>query len=382
MSAIGSLQTKREHNAPDDSYIPVLDGVRGIAIAMVLVFHFWQGSGVYDLPAGVQSVLRLLGIGQKGVDLFFVLSGFLITGILLRTKGAPHYFRNFYARRALRIFPLYYAVLLVCLIGGVALSVPLYAWTKMWWYLLYLQNVAGTFWPTSVAGPEHFWSLAVEEHYYLFWPLVVLLFSRRALVNVCLALILGAVLIRALFIAMGLDVFTFTLCRLDTLALGSLLAIVFTSNWHWTAVVKWTRRLVLPLGCAAFASYFVLSGAGNPIVQTVKYSLFALLCAFALVLALAPHAGNPMPAIASWACLRAMGKTSYAMYVFHPFIYPLVLGRLYRSVWSPLRGMLWPSLILEFVLVVGLTILTSRLSWAAFERPLLKVKDRFRYEPT
>jgi peptidoglycan/LPS O-acetylase OafA/YrhL len=124
----------------------------------------------------------------------------------------------------------------------------------------------------------------------------------------------------------------------------------------------------------------MLSGTGNPALQAVKYSLFALLCAFALVLALAPQAGNPMPAIASWGWLRGMGKTSYAMYVFHPFIYAMVLGRLYRSAWSPLRGMLWPSLILEFVLAASLTVLASRLSWAAFEQPLLKLKDRFRYE--
>src|SRR5438552_18698600 len=91
-----------------DSHLPALDGLRGVAIFMVLVFHFWQSLPNLHLSPTAQRALSLLSIGQKGVDLFFVLSGFLITGILLRTKSRPRYFRNFYARRALRIFPLYY----------------------------------------------------------------------------------------------------------------------------------------------------------------------------------------------------------------------------------------------------------------------------------
>jgi peptidoglycan/LPS O-acetylase OafA/YrhL len=99
-----------------------------------------------------------------------------------------------------------------------------------------------------------------------------------------------------------------------------------------------------------------------------------------LVLALSPGTFNPAPRFFDNPLLRSMGKTSYAMYVFHPFVYGQVVGRLYQAPWSPVRGMTWPSLLLEFLLAVGLTFLVSCLSWAAFEQPLLKLKDRFEYE--
>ena len=178
----------------------------------------------------------------------------------------------------------------------------------------------------------------------------------------------------------GLDVFTFTLCRMDTLAVGSLLAVVFTSPSHWRTVVQWTRRLVLPIGGVAFGSFFILSGTGHPALQAVKYTLFAGLCAAVLVLALSPGKFNPAPRVFDNPLLRSMGKTSYAMYVFHPFIFGQVLGRLYQSNWSPLQGRLWPSIIGEFMVAVGLTILVSRVSWIFFEQPILRLKNRFCYE--
>jgi peptidoglycan/LPS O-acetylase OafA/YrhL len=304
-------------------HIPVLDGVRGMAIFMVLLFHFWQSLGAYHFSPRVARILTLASIGQKGVDLFFVLSGFLITGILLRTKGSPHYFKNFYIRRGLRIFPLYFAVVFGCLIAGCWFSLPQLQWHNTWWYLFYLQNFGSTFWGLSNRWLGHFWSLAVEEHYYLLWPLVVLLFNRRKLVVISLSLIIGAILMRIICLTAGLDVFSFTLCRMDTLAFGSLLAILFTSHIHWQTAVRWTRNLALPVAGVAFASFFILSGTGNPILQAVKYTLFALLCAFVIVLALSPGSWNLAPRIFSWHWLRGMGKTSYAMYVFHPFIYGL-----------------------------------------------------------
>lgn len=129
-----------------------LDGLRGVAVSMVVLFHFWQTLPKYEHPlsAGVTRVLGLMLIGQKGVDLFFVLSGFLITGILLRTKGSSNYFSTFYIRRSLRIFPLYFMVVIACLLAGAIWKLPQYSWHNTWWYLLYLQNIARTFWPEAL----------------------------------------------------------------------------------------------------------------------------------------------------------------------------------------------------------------------------------------
>ena len=183
------------------AHIPALDGLRGIAIILVMLFHL-----TYFLPGVPLDVafLRLTNYGWTGVDLFFVLSGFLITGILLEAKGTPNYFKNFYARRALRIFPLYY--------GFVAFLIFVYPLAaaqfraerdilveNRWWVLGYAVNwiVAwtGDFGRTPL-GTGGFWSLAIEEQYYLMWPAVVLLLSRRVLFRVCIGIALFSVVVR------------------------------------------------------------------------------------------------------------------------------------------------------------------------------------------
>ena len=150
-------------------YIPQFDALRGLAVSIVMLYHLHK-----DVPA--LHLHTLFRHGWVGVDLFFVLSGFLITGILVESKDSPRYLRNFYARRILRIWPLYFALLLVCF-----LLIP---WVKPesaralkeacgppFVYFLFLQNL----FPTYVGiGPLTItWSLAIEEQFYLFWPLAV-----------------------------------------------------------------------------------------------------------------------------------------------------------------------------------------------------------------
>ena len=358
-----------------------LDGLRGVAVSMVVLFHFWQGLPLYGhaFPAPVTRVLGLMLIGQKGVDLFFVLSGFLITSILLRTKGSTNYFRTFYLRRSLRIFPLYYLVVIACLCAGAIWNLPQYQWNNTGWYLLYLQNIVKTFWPDAVAGPGHFWSLAVEEHYYLFWPVAVLLLSRRALIAMCFALILMPIAIRAWFLSMGLDVFTFTLCRIDTLAMGSLIAILFGDQSQRASVVRWSRIFFLPLMVVSFGSFFVLSGSASALLQTFKYSFFAALCTLVLVMALSPGRLNPAPRIFNVRALRNLGKISYAIYVFHPFVLMAIRTRLYTSSWSPLFGKFYAAVTCELAGFLVLTFLAAKTSWILFERPILQLKERFSY---
>ena len=156
------------------SRLPCLDGIRAVAAMMVMVFHF---VGHHGEP---RAIVQASVIGQTGVDLFFVLSGFLITRILLASRQSEHYFRSFYARRTLRIFPLYfgflaiYFFLLPLLFGEPIPPAPTQLWS---WF--YLENVPQTFVSLRTSGPGHFWSLAVEEHFYLIWPLLVFSLSRR-----------------------------------------------------------------------------------------------------------------------------------------------------------------------------------------------------------
>src|SRR6185369_10595810 len=177
-----------------DGHIPVLDGIRGLAILLVLVAHF-NGEAIlkeyYPLVGPIATKLALTGL--MGVDLFFILSGFLITGILLKTKNSEHYFLNFYARRVLRIFPLYYGVLLFVfwvLPNIIKLDVAAkYITSQQWWLWTYLNNFPGhpSLDSSKIYQLGHFWSLAVEEHFYLVWPLMVYSFSAHRLKKICLS---------------------------------------------------------------------------------------------------------------------------------------------------------------------------------------------------
>src|SRR3954464_13470573 len=175
-----------------DKNIPALDGLRGLAIILVLLFHFTpEGGGSTPIGHMMRWVSQL---GWCGVDLFFVLSGFLITGILFDARGSANYFKNFYMRRVLRIFPLYYGVLIV-----VFLVVPIFKtmtaqdlqlMQNQHWLWLYAANI-----PPAISNEwtlmnqwvrlSHFWSLAIEEHFYLLWPAVVYFFSRKTVMKIC-----------------------------------------------------------------------------------------------------------------------------------------------------------------------------------------------------
>ena len=360
-------------------HLPALDGVRALAVLAVLVFHFWQRQPPMQLPHAVQSSLRLLSIGQKGVDLFFVLSGFLITRILIRSRNSPHYFKNFYIRRTLRIFPIYYLAVFLCLLAGWCWSLPQFSWAKMWWYLFYLQNIGSTFWPGQVSGPGHFWSLAVEEHFYLLWPLLVALVSPRRLQWLAATVIFLAFLCRILLLSLGYETFYFSLCRMDGLALGAVLAVWFGQPVVWERTLAWVRRLWWFAALAGVLSFFAFSGGGFAVAQAIKFFLFAVLCGCLLVLALDPAPGALFPRLCSHPSLRFIGRISYGMYVFHPFLFNWVNGIGSRRAWSPLVGHPAAGAMMDFPLCLGSTILIAWLSWKLFESPINALKERFQY---
>jgi peptidoglycan/LPS O-acetylase OafA/YrhL len=343
--------------------IPSLDGVRGLAVLGVMASHLPTAGA-----AGRDRLLARLSMpGQTGVDLFFVLSGFLITGILLDSKAAAHPLRTFYFRRLVRIFPLYYVTLLLLFIVlPTLLQTPRPPAGDQLWFWLYLQNIGFALFQTP--GPNHLWSLAVEEQFYLLWPVIVLHAERRTILRCLVAAVAIALLSRIVLIAVGHKSFYFTLCRLDGLALGGLLAMYSRSPQGLTPLYAPARHLLI-LGLVPLAAvYVVFSGSNLLVLQVTKSTLVSCLYAAFLVTVLAGGAGSLPVRICSIGALRSVGKYSYALYLFHPFVFAAV-GAAPLSIGLPLR----------WLVGFGATYAMALVSWHCLERPFLTLKDRFAY---
>lgn len=363
-------------------HMPSLDGLRAIAVALVIFFHVGEAWGD-RLDAGLGRILvRLSDFGWVGVDLFFVLSGFLITGILLASRGKPHYFRSFYARRTLRIFPLYYlyltllALLYLCLPGPAREAEAL---ARAWpWYALYLTNIKLVFFPDGdVAAVSHLWSLAIEEQFYLLWPAVVALLSRRRLLAFSCGAIVAVALWRWAWLARGarpFEVYMSSWTRVDPLLLGACIAIIRTGPRSWRfllAQAPWLLALsVIGLGSLELARHGF--GAADHDVQSMGYSLLALLFASLLVLCVSrDEHERPMRVLRS-RVLQRVGALSYGLYVFHYVVTLQLCVLLKRHVASPLLG-----LIVSLVLVALVSHGLAELSFRLFESPLLRLKRHF-----
>lgn len=356
------------------THLPALDGLRGLAVILVVVFHIFQ---VEPAPgAGLPRLLYLATrLGQTGVDLFFVLSGFLITGILVDTKDAPRYFRNFYGRRTLRIFPLYYGTLALGLLVLPRLFGPRDLGLHPAWLWTYTTNLP------MAAGAEatwfgHFWTLAIEEQFYLIWPAVVFLFGRTALMRICLGCIAGAAASRVLAESVGLSSFSFTPCRMDALTLGAWLALAARGPSGMRGWPKIALGVILATGLVMAPIYVAKTGEGSASIQVVKYTVQAVF--YGAVLALAVTAGPSTWAgrALTLAPLRAIGRYSYGLYVYHPFLIAwvggwLVAGRLGIAPASAL----W----LRFAAIVALSFAAAWLSWHLYEKQFLKLKRYFEY---
>src|ERR1051326_5357564 len=201
-----------------------LDGIRGIAIALVIIHHGFFGAK----PSGALStfVARLAASCWVGVDLFFVLSGFLITGILLKSRDSAGYFRIFYMRRFFRIFPLYYSCLAAALLVSAAFYSDVTPKLDLSWNLLYLANIRLALHGWAWRPVSHLWSLSVEEQFYLVWPTVIFLLPRRHTLSAISAIFVAFLALRQVFafLIVGHREFVFGVLHLDGLLLGAALA--------------------------------------------------------------------------------------------------------------------------------------------------------------
>jgi peptidoglycan/LPS O-acetylase OafA/YrhL len=367
-----------------ERYIPALDGIRGIAILAVLLHHcrFLLNPG-YRFQ---YLLVKLFELGWCGVVLFFVLSGFLITGILLDSCCSPNYFSTFYARRFLRIFPLYYGSLALTFVGSRVLHVLLgapdpIAHVSPWWYLGYVQNFRPT--PSLMdpyLGP--LWSLAVEEQFYLVWPLLVLLLKPRALTWTCAALIPMSFLIRFHYAGRtpDLDVFvnTFTPASLDALAAGALMAIA-VRNRVWRGRVALLAR-PLTIICVIWFCFLAWRAGGlfeyEFLIQS--WGISALILIFAAVTFIAATTRRGLIAgVLQLSGLRFVGKISYSLYVLHPLVMAVVIPILGAFPAPAALDLAVNSEKIVLVLLACITVAAG--SWFYFEKPILGLKKYFRY---
>jgi len=359
-------------------HIPALDSVRGLAILVVTLYRFGGGG---DGPARAIDHVWLIDMGQRGVDLFFVLSGFLITGILFDSKSKPRFFRNFYARRALRIFPLYYGVLafavlllpLLTTAGAVAFQPAIDAQAWLWLYgANVLQAIRGEW---CLGAFNHFWSLAIEEHFYFLWPAIIYFTSRRTAMRACVGIFAASIVSRGLWLASGgndVAAEALTLLRMDGLVLGSWLALAARSPNGLGRIARWSLPTLLTFGTLAIAA----DALGRRLFG-LPYAFWACASGAALILIVAASPRRLLSRIGNSQVLQFFGKYSYGIYVFQlPLIYllaPVVTaGGLAAVFGSAALGQL-----AYCILLLGITTLAALVSWHAFEKRLLALKHRF-----
>jgi peptidoglycan/LPS O-acetylase OafA/YrhL len=321
-----------------------------------------------------------------GVDLFFVLSGFLITGILLDTRERPRYFTNFYARRALRIFPIYYTVLAILLV--------LTPWLHLQWhtghlaYLFYAGNLASNLNPDlALVRPAvsflHLWSLAVEEQFYLIWPLLVLaVTSRRRLVWTCVGLSIAGLMLRVGLLAWLPHGVAYEWCyaelptHMDGLLYGALAAI-WVRTQPLEVILRRTRR-ALPWTVGVMALVVGFSGPDFHTTPMTVVGYPALAATFACVVLFALRRGSFVNRIGNVQLLRFVGRYSYGMYLYHILFWP---GLSWMQGWLQAR---LHSIALGGVcftlLMLGGTMVMAVASYELYERQWLRLKARFSYD--
>ena len=387
------------------AHLPSIDGLRGIAVLLVMQYHFWAlPFSLYKRKPTLlldDGVALVFGAGWIGVDLFFVLSGFLITGILLDVKGHGGYFRSFYARRTLRIMPVYFLFLafVIFMIPLVPLFDDGFTVTSrtenlrndQFWFWTYLVNIAASLQSIHIQPGFvnlHFWTLAVEEQFYLIWPLVVLVLNRQRLAITCVAMIVAAAMLRiALTDGFASGVFNTNASailmptKMDTLALGALIAIMIRAGKLDDAARY--APFILTATVIVVAVFFLKNEGFALHDRDAKrwgYTAVALLFASALVLVLKASSASLLSRVLTSPVLRAFGKYSYAMYVVHLLVsYELARQVVVNEWWRDVGGSQIPFNIVFSLAATALTFGVAWLSWHLLEGPLLTQKKRFQY---
>jgi peptidoglycan/LPS O-acetylase OafA/YrhL len=375
----------------NDSRVPELDGLRGVAISLVVFFHYFQAT-LEVRPATAASYLQAgTRLAWTGVDLFFVLSGFLIGGILLDSRTSTNYYSTFYKRRFFRIVPLYLvcvclAPLLVYLgLGpmGRQPSALLQDGAPWYAYLTFTQN----FWMTHAAtlgvdGLGMTWSLAVEEQFYLTLPLYIRSIGERWLVRALAIGVLSAPVLRNVLLQMRSDdwvgIYTMMLCRADALLLG-VLAAVLLRNEKWRARIQRAGvsfAIAIPILLAGLA--FLTLRAGSMQSLLMKRFGFTWVAFFyaTILLFILTRPDNILTRLLRMKWLCRLGTLAYGIYLFHQPVQYLLFGMMRGG---GVRITDFRSFALTLA-AIPLTLLVATLSWRYFEKPMLQVGRRSTFD--
>ena len=364
--------------------IPELDGLRGVAILLVLIWHY-----VSTDPHAPDSAWMLRPL-WSGVDLFFVLSGFLIGGILIDARHSPRLFSTFYGRRAARIIPLYWVLLGIyaLLIGAERLGyepiVPGLASPRLpaFTYLLFLQN----FWMASTDGLGALflaatWSLAVEEQFYLVLPIVIRRVSTRTLTWICLGSVVAAIVFRRTLLLVYPDLFwaTYLLMpsRMDALMLGVFAAIIVRNAKALAIVKRWPGVLA----GVAFTLFVIVGDMsrrrwmiGSPQMATWGYTVLALFYTLVLLLAVT-QTRSVLGRALRFAPLRRLGEIAYGVYLIHQTVLLIVYRYFHATPAAAVDAVYVATTIAALVITLAL----ASLSWRFFERPIVRAAHRLAY---
>lgn len=365
--------------------IPILDGIRAYAVLLVCLVHFFQidESGLYEVNKflGV-SLFKVSQLGLRGVELFFILSGFLITGILLDTKKSPKYFTTFYVRRFLRIFPLYYFVLLISFFVLPSFiqidSAGREVINKQAWLWTYTSNLSGG-WDASLNFPSfgHFWSLSVEEHFYILWPLLIYVASDKWLPTIMWGFVVLSMLSVLVVFFTG-DLIPIlkwsTITCSGVLSLGGLIA------WYWRRLPEFKRiaqrahNLVWYSGILFFLFNFVPRKYEIHDVLT----FFSSVIFFAFLLIVSLDGSKFTDKLFNHKPLYFIGKISYGIYVYHGMLRPFFKNYIYGGFHSFFNDGILSSFTYTIICTL-ISILIAWLSWNLLEAQILKLKRRINY---
>jgi peptidoglycan/LPS O-acetylase OafA/YrhL len=360
-------------------FYPRLEGLRGFSIVLVMISHYII---IMNFPQ-----LKFLNFGFWGVNLFFVLSGFLITGILLRAtesgESHPSILKGFYARRVLRIFPIYYLTILLLFLFRVDNSQ-----TLLPYLVTYTLNLGNIWWNIGNSVTMHFWSLCVEEQFYLFWPVLLIKTPKKYHLLLLILIVISSVVLRAIYQLSGgpgLETFghSFTFSCMDSLGAGGLLAYL---QLHRAGLFrKIQQHWVLPTISAV--TVFIVIARTFPEESFVFQTFGRLLCSVTGFFLLATGVSGKESLWGrfmgnNW--LRYLGRISYGVYIYHWILF-FLLDHPFKKWWGglnfgPLHKLTYNTWIGEFLFFSLLSVVVASFSYYIVEKPFLQLKGRLRWQ--